>query len=162
MKSCRRLEEYAQFVAKIRELHEKGYSMEQSADMAVAYCIKEGIMKDILQPFRAEVKKMLLTEYDEKKTMRLFRKEGIMEGRRAGIEEGRKAGIEKGRKAGIEEGRRAGIEEGRRAGIAEERSVLIISMFQNGLTAEKISGITKLSIQEVEEIKSAAKLPDCR
>jgi len=146
MKSCRRLEEYAQFVAKIRELHEKGYSMEQSADMAVAYCIKKGIMKDILQPFRAEVKKMLLTEYDEKKTMRLFRKEGVTEGRRTGIAEGRKAGIEEGRKAGIEEG----------------RNLLIISMFQNGLTAEKISDITKLSIQEIEDIKSANKLPDCR
>jgi len=37
-------------------------------------------MADILRSFRAEVKKMLLTEYDEKKTMRLFRKEAKEEG----------------------------------------------------------------------------------
>jgi len=166
MESCKRLKEYAQFVAKIRELHEKGYSMEHSVDMAVTYCIKEGIMKDILQPFRAEVKKMLLTEYDEKKTMRLFRKEGITEGRKAGIAEGRKAGIAEGRKTGIAEGRKAGIAEGRKTGIAEgieqERNLLIISMFQSGLPTEKISDITKLSIQEIEDIKSTSELPDCR
>jgi len=104
-------------------------------------------MKDILQPFRAEVKKMLLTGYDEKRIMRMFRKEGIEEGRKAGIAEG----IEKGFEKGIEKGRNVGIAEG----AEKERSLLIISMFQNGLSAEKISAITKLSVQEIEDIKSA-------
>jgi len=143
MESCRRLEEYAQFVAKVREFHEKGYSMEQSADLAVTYCIKEGIMKDILQPFYAEVKKMLLTEYDEKKTMRLFRKEAKEEG------------IAQGRREGIAQGRREGIAEGRRNGIEEERSKLIISMFHSGISVEKISEITNLPCEDIEERKAA-------
>jgi len=130
MESCKRLKEYAIFVAKVRELHEKGYSMEQSVDAAVEYCIRNGVMKDILQPFRAEVKKMLLTGYDEKRIGRMFRKEGIEEGRKIGIEEG--------------------------------RNQLIISMFQNGLSAEKISDITQLSIQEIKDIKSAHELSDHR
>jgi len=131
MDSCKRLKEYAQFVAKVRELHEKGYSMEQSTDMAVAYCIRNGIMKDILQPFRAEVKKMLLTEYDEKKTMRLFRKEAKDEGIAEGIEKGIEKGVEKG------------------------RNLLIVSMFQNGIPVKEIAKISKLSIQEIERILTA-------
>jgi len=164
MESCKRLKEYALFVAKVKELHEKGYSMEQSVDAAVEYCIRNDVMKDILQPFRAEVKKMLLTGYDEKRIMRMFRKEGIEEGRKAGIaegiEKGRNAGIAEGIKKGIEQGRNAGIIEGVTEGAKKERSLLIISMFQNGLSAEKISAITKLSVQEIQDIKSAHKLPD--
>lgn len=84
MEGCRRLEEYSLFVAKIRELQKKGYSTERAVDAAVAYCIRHGIMVDILLPFHAEVKKMLLTEYDEKKAIRLFRKEAKEEGIREG------------------------------------------------------------------------------
>lgn len=88
MEECKRLEEYSLFIAKIRELQQNGYSTERSVDIAVAHCIKQGNMTDILIPFRAEVKKMLLTEYDEKKTMRLFRKEAREEGRIEGLKEG--------------------------------------------------------------------------
>ena len=41
---------------------------------------------------------MLLTEYDEKEAMELFREEGIAEGREQGIAEGLAQGIAEGRK----------------------------------------------------------------
>ena len=132
MEGCRRLEEYSVFVAKIKELQQNGYSTERAVDIAVAYCIKQGIMADILIPFRAEVKKMLLTEYDEKKTMRLFRKEAK------------------------EEGRREGIEEGRKKGIKEGQYNLIAAMLQNGVSVERISEITNLPIQEIENVQTMA------
>ena len=131
MEGCRRLEEYSFFVAKVRELQQKGYSTERSVDIAVSYCIRQGIMADILLPFHAEVKKMLLTEYDEKKTIRLFRKEAKEEGRKEGIKEG--------------------IKEGQRD--------LVKVMMQKGISAEQISEMTNLPRQEVEEIRE--RLPPC-
>lgn len=88
MADCKRLEEYARFVAKMKEAQNAGYSMDQAIDTAVKYCINHEILADILLPFRAEVKKMLLTEYDEKKTMRLFRKEAWEEGMKEGLKKG--------------------------------------------------------------------------
>ena len=86
---CRRLEEYSRFVACIKAYRQGGSSVSQAIEDAVTYCIDHGIMEDILLPFRAEVTKMLLTEYNEKKYMRLFRKEAREEGLREGREEGR-------------------------------------------------------------------------
>lgn len=47
-------------------------------------------MKDILLPMQAEVKKMLLTEYDEKKTLNFLREEARKEGHAAGRMDERK------------------------------------------------------------------------
>lgn len=85
MAACKRLDEYSCFVDRIKKYRQKGLSTDESIDDAVVYCIDHGIMDDILLPFRAEVKKMLLTEYNERKYMRMFRKEARAEG----LEEGR-------------------------------------------------------------------------
>ncbi len=74
--------------------------------------------------FWAEVKKMLLTEYNEKKYMRLLRA------------------------AALEEGR----EEGRREGEQNERSSLIRKMLQNGCSAEEAAKLTGLSQQEIQDV----------
>lgn len=74
MEKCKILGEYAVFVGKVKN-YSKTLSIEESVDRATDECIKEGILKDILIEHRAEVKDMLLTEYDEEKTMRLFQKE---------------------------------------------------------------------------------------
>lgn len=90
MECCKRLKEYSCFTDRIRLYSKNGLSTEQAIDNAVIYCINHGIMDDILLPFRAEVKKMLLTEYNERKYMRIFRKEAREEGLREGILEERK------------------------------------------------------------------------
>ena len=69
---------------------------------------------------------MLLTEYDEKKTMRLFRKEAKEEGRKEGIKEG----------------------------IKEGQYNLIAAMLQNGVSAEHISEITNLPLQEIKNVQT--------
>jgi len=65
MQKCRKLEEYAIFIGKIREYAKKDYTIEKAIDMAVNECIKEGILEVILRENREEVCSMLLTEYDE-------------------------------------------------------------------------------------------------
>ena len=74
MEKCKILGEYAVFVGKVKN-YNKTLSIEDAVDRATDECIEEGILKDILIEHRAEVKDMLLTEYDEEKTMRLFQKE---------------------------------------------------------------------------------------
>ena len=74
MEKCRILWEYAAFVGKVKT-HNKAMPIEEAVDKAVNECIQEGILKEILISHQAEVKDMLLTEYDEEKTRRLFQKE---------------------------------------------------------------------------------------
>ena len=88
MSGCRRLEEYSLFVAKLKEFQRRGLSLDEAIDSAVTYCIEHRIMDDILLPFQMEVKKMLLTEYNEKKTMKAFRKEAFEEGYQKGYQQG--------------------------------------------------------------------------
>ncbi len=117
MKKCRRLEEYSLFVAEIKKMQKRGYSVGEAVDTAVQHCVEQGIMADILGPFQAEVKKMLLTEYDEKRTMRLFRREAKEEG------------------------------------IREERERLVEAMLGRGISAEEISQMTDLPLEEIKDIR---------
>ena len=54
------------------------------------------VIKPYLEANRVEVKSMLLTEYNEKETMELFKEEGRAEGRAEGLAEGRAEGREEG------------------------------------------------------------------
>ena len=74
MEKCKPLWEYSIFIGKIKS-YSKSMPIEEAVDKAVKECIEQDILRDILIKHQAEVKDMILTEYDEEKTMRLFRKE---------------------------------------------------------------------------------------
>jgi hypothetical protein len=74
MEKCKPLWEYSVFIGKIKT-YNKSMTIENAVDKAAKKCIEQGILKEILMKHQAEVKDMILTEYDEEKTMRLFRKE---------------------------------------------------------------------------------------
>ena len=74
MEKCRPLWEYAVFIHKIKKYSET-LNIENAVDKAVNECIREGILREILISHQGEVKDMILTEYDEEKTMSLFRKD---------------------------------------------------------------------------------------
>ena len=75
MDTCRSLSEYAQFVAMVRD-YCKCMETEKAIDIAVRNCIERNILKEILLQNKAEVKDMVLTEYDEVKTMNSFYADG--------------------------------------------------------------------------------------
>lgn len=129
---CRRLEEYSLFVDCIKAYRKNGSSAVQAIENAVVYCIDHGIMEDILLPFRAEVTKMLLTEYNEKKYMRMFRKEA--------------------REEGLKEGRTLGLQEGLQQGLQQGQNRLLSTMLQNGASPEYLSKMTGLSLSEIETL----------
>ncbi len=92
MEQCRRLREYAQFIAAIRDFQDNGMSAEAAVNAAVDLCIKQGILEDILSSHRAEVIAMFLTDYDEQSHMAMERDEWTEAGRAEGKAEGRAEG----------------------------------------------------------------------
>ena len=94
MKKCRRLEEYALFVEKVREYQRKGCAIEEAVDCAVEDCVQDGILADILRENREEVRSMLLTEYNEQAHIENERKIAADEAFAEGVETGIEAGTE--------------------------------------------------------------------
>ena len=80
---CKPLEEYTWLVDRIREL-EREMGLEAAVDAALEQMPRDYQIRPFLEANRVEVKKMLLTEYDEAKTMELFKEEGRAEGRAEG------------------------------------------------------------------------------
>lgn len=75
---------------------------------------------------------MLLTEYNEKKYMRMFRKEA--------------------REEGLKEGRTLGLQEGLQQGLQQGQNRLLSTMLQNGASPEYLSKMTGLSLSEIETL----------
>lgn len=75
MEKCQPLQEYSILISKIRKYEKIEGSLEKAIDRAVDECIEEDILVDFLKGHRAEVKEMVLTEYDEAKTMKALAKE---------------------------------------------------------------------------------------
>ncbi len=89
---CKKLRDYSYFVDAVRKFSKK-YHFSTAIDKAVDKCIEEDVLADILQKYRAEVKSMLLTEFDEEREWKLIA-EGFEEiGYEKGVEEGKKEGI---------------------------------------------------------------------
>lgn len=86
LSKCKRLKDYAYFVAKVKELKKTEVSLKDAVDRAIDECIKEEVLVDILLKHRTLARNALLTEYDEKKRRRLDRKEGYDDGLLQGME----------------------------------------------------------------------------
>lgn len=85
MQHCRKLKEYAQYVAKVRKYAEQ-LSLEDAVERAVTECIRENILADFLKKNRAEVVAMSIFEYDKVEEEKKLRKAEF----EAGIERGEK------------------------------------------------------------------------
>ena len=88
MKQCSTLREYAEFVARIRERTKEGTALGTAVEDVMDSCIRDGVLAEFLSIHRAEVFKVLLTEYDEQRHIadekELSRREGKEEGRAEG------------------------------------------------------------------------------
>ena len=90
MKACKPLEEYSWLVAEIRKNNEtKDKDGTSSAiDKAITAMPDDFLIKPFLEAHRAEVKGMLMEEYNEAEVLERTREEGKEEGRKEGREEG--------------------------------------------------------------------------
>lgn len=91
MEKCRRLEEYAIFVAKVRFYRAKGESQRQAIDHAIEECINGGVLVDILTKQRSEVMEVVLSTFNkelyEKNLKADAYEEGMIEGGRLKLKE---------------------------------------------------------------------------
>lgn len=85
MEKCKKLKEYAQYIARVREYLEKKYDVETAIDRATDECIAEGILEQILRDNRGEVRSMLLTQYDEQAHIEYEKELSFEEGLTQGI-----------------------------------------------------------------------------
>ena len=93
MRKCRRLSDYAEFIAQIRWKMDEGWSLEEATEISIKQCIDKGILADILTKHGTEVCRMILTEYDEQEEREYQRAEGRAEGRELGLAEGIEKGV---------------------------------------------------------------------
>ena len=121
---CKILGEYSYFVECARKYSKQYKDFSIAIDKAVEECIEKEILKDLLLKYSAEVKNMLLTEFDEEKDWAIIAK---------GHEE---IGFEK------------GIEKGRE----EEKKNMIKKFLAKGKTKEEILDLTDLSNEEYERL----------
>lgn len=83
MNACHTLRDYSEYVARIRN-YSSEMPLTDAVEKAITECIHENILRDFLLKNRAEAKAMSIYEYDEEKTLRMFREEGYEDGERNG------------------------------------------------------------------------------
>ena len=83
MNACHTLRDYSEYVARIRT-YSAEMPLTDTVEKAITECIHENILRDFLLKNRAEAKAMSIYEYDEEKTLRMFREEGYEDGERNG------------------------------------------------------------------------------
>ena len=87
MNRCRKLKEYATFIACIRKYQNEEKDIRTAIDFAVEECIAGNILADILRDQRQEVTDMLLTEYNEQAHLQSEREIAIEEGKQIGAKQ---------------------------------------------------------------------------
>ena len=149
MAACSTLEEYAIFIDRVRryaDLSMSAAEMEKAVDRAVNECIKEGVLFDFLTAHKAEVKGMILTDYDEEKTMAMFKREyrqdGYSEGMQDGFREGEQIGYSKGEQIGYSRG-----EQEKEKSLAERFKA-------KGMSDKEIADLLDITPERLKEILS--------
>ena len=97
LQSCQVLHEYSWFIDRIRSNQEKTEDLEEAVEMAINEMPDKSLIKPFILANKAEVKRMCITEYDEAKTMMMFKEEGLAQGRSEGLAQGRSEGLAQGR-----------------------------------------------------------------
>ena len=142
MQHCNTLNEYAQYVARVR-LYAADMSLDQAVERAVDECVREGILAEFLTRNRNEVISMSIFEYDKELEEKKLRKAEY----EAGFSEGEKHGHE----AGFSEGEKYGIERGTFLNSIETARRML--KFQE-FSLEKIAAISGLSLDEIKKLQT--------
>ncbi|MBQ7956146.1 MAG: hypothetical protein IJ282_10415, partial [Lachnospiraceae bacterium] len=89
MLKCKKLGEYAYLMNEIKSNLQIECTLEQAIEKAIDTCITNGILEEYLRKNKAEVFGMLLTEYNEKEYLSMFKRDAREEGLEEGRQEGR-------------------------------------------------------------------------
>ncbi len=88
MEKCRRLEEYAIFVDRVRGRLAESLPLAEAIMAAIDDCIRDGVLRDILIQQKAEVVQMILETFDKDKYEKAIKNEAYEDGYTEGRKEG--------------------------------------------------------------------------
>ncbi len=97
LNKCKPLNDYSVLVHMTRVFSDKSESAKEAVEKAVSWCIENDVMSEYLKMHRAEVEEMVLSEYNEEKTLKNLQREAFEDGVERGIEQGIERGMEQGR-----------------------------------------------------------------
>ena len=87
MTRCNTLNDYSILIEKVNE-YKQIYELKEAINMAIDFCIENGILEDFLNAQRAKVIGMLSLRFDRKKYEYSLKEEGREEGIEQGIQQG--------------------------------------------------------------------------
>ena len=105
-----------------------GKTLEEAVDEAISKSLKEGVLKDLLKKNRAEVRNVVLTEYNEELHLKNVRECGYEEG--------------------YDNGYGSGLDQGRMQNQIE----LVIKKVRKGQSLEQIADALETSEDQLKEI----------
>jgi len=97
MEKCRRLEEYAIFIGRVRTYAVEGLALKAAILKAMDECAEEGILQDILEKERAEVLGMVLSTFNKELYEKELKEDAFNAGKAAGKLELIQRKLEKGK-----------------------------------------------------------------
>ena len=136
LEKCRRLEEYAIFVDRVRRNLKAGKPLEEAIMQTIDDCIRDEILRDILIQQKAEVVQVILETFDKEKYEKAVKSETYEDGYQAGKDDGYQAGKDEGYQAGKES-------------VLREK---IKKKLSRGKTAQEIAEDLEESLETVEEL----------
>ena len=131
MEKCQTLHDYSYFVENVRQGVRVGKTLEEAVDEAISKSLKEGVLKDLLKKNRAEVRNVVLTEYNEELHLKNVRECGYEEG--------------------YDNGYDSGLDQGRR----QKEIDLIVKKVRKGQSLEQIADALETSADQLKEIYKA-------
>ena len=131
MEKCQTLHDYSCFVENVRQGVRAGKTLEEAVDEAISKSLKEGVLKDLLKKNRAEVRNVVLTEYNEELHLKNVRECGYEEG--------------------YDNGYDSGLDQGRR----QKEIDLIVKKVRKGQSLEQIADALETSADQLKEIYKA-------
>ena len=108
-----------------------GKTLEEAVDEAISKSLKEGVLKDLLKKNRAEVRNVVLTEYNEELHLKNVRECGYEEG--------------------YDNGYGSGLDQGR----MQYQIELVIKKVRKGQSLEQIADALETSEDQLKEIYEA-------
>ena len=108
-----------------------GKTLEEAVDEAISKSLKEGVLKDLLKKNRAEVRNVVLTEYNEELHLKNVRECGYEEG--------------------YDNGYGSGLDQGR----MQYQIELVIKKVRKGQSLERIADALETSEDQLKEIYEA-------
>lgn len=150
MNNCKRLNEYSLFVDMVKENLISHDNREYAVDMAVDECIRQNILADILITNKAEVKSMLLYEYNEEEVRERMRQAA----REEGLEEGLEQGLEQGLERGLEQGEKQAMAEAVDKLMSKKGMTLLEACTLLDVNVKDYKAFREGNISEIKHLKS--------